>query len=60
METDEARALESAVREVSDAIARLEKVRASFSTDWSVHSLAQPIRELSPSPKHLPDLVLKY
>ncbi len=47
MGTDEARTLESAVREVSDAISRLEKVRASFSTDWSVHSLAQPIQELT-------------
>src|SRR5262245_18754472 len=47
MGTDEARMLESEAREVSEAIARLERVRASFSADWSVHSLAQPIRELT-------------
>ena len=47
MGPDVARTLESAVRDVSDAIARLERVRASFSTDWSVHSLSQPISELT-------------
>src|SRR5687768_7905711 len=47
MGTDDALVLQSAIREVSEAISRLERIKASFSTDSSFHSLAQPIRELT-------------